>query len=45
MTRHLFVLGLALLAEGQSHARDASAPETKEAFEGIARFFDKHLTK
>lgn len=32
--------------EGQSHAhymRDASAPETREAFEEIARFFDKHL--
>ena len=32
--------------EGQSHAqyyRDVSAPETKEAFEEIARFFDKHL--
>jgi len=34
--------------EGQSHAqyyRDAGAPETKEAFEEIARFFDKHLGK
>ncbi|HKC53269.1 MAG TPA: alpha/beta hydrolase [Burkholderiales bacterium] len=34
--------------EGQSHAqyyRDVSAPETKEAFEEIARFFDKHLGK
>ena len=34
--------------EGQSHAhymRDAAAPETKEAFEEIARFFDKHLGK
>jgi len=32
--------------EGQSHAqyyRDVNAPETKEAFEEIARFFDKHL--
>src|SRR5438477_12066106 len=32
--------------EGQSHAqfyRDVSAPETKQAFEEIARFFDKHL--
>lgn len=32
--------------EGQSHAhylRDASAPETREAFEEIARFFDRHL--
>ena len=32
--------------EGQSHAqyyRDVTAPETKEAFEEIARFFDKHL--
>ena len=34
--------------EAQSHAqymRDANAPETKEAFEEIARFFDKHLGK
>lgn len=34
--------------EGQSHAqymRDGAAPETKEAFEEIARFFDKHLKK
>jgi len=34
--------------EGQSHAhymRDGSAPETQEAFEEIARFFDKHLAK
>ena len=34
--------------EGQSHAqyyRDVNAPETKEAFEEIARFFDKHLGK
>jgi acetyl esterase/lipase len=32
--------------EGQSHAhymRDADAPETREAFEEIARFFDRHL--
>ena len=32
--------------EGQSHGqyyRDVNAPETKEAFEEIARFFDKHL--
>jgi monoterpene epsilon-lactone hydrolase len=32
--------------EGQSHAqynRDINAPETKEAFDEIARFFDKHL--
>jgi len=32
--------------EGQSHAqfyRDVNAPETKEAFEEIARFFDRHL--
>src|SRR5713101_4230231 len=31
--------------EGQSHAqyyRDVGAPETKEAFEEIARFFDRH---
>jgi monoterpene epsilon-lactone hydrolase len=34
--------------EGQSHAhymRDVNAPETKEAFEEIARFFAKHLGK
>jgi len=34
--------------EGQSHAhymRDGSAPETQEAFEEIARFFDQHLAK
>jgi monoterpene epsilon-lactone hydrolase len=34
--------------EGQSHAqymRDVRAPETKEAFEEIAHFFDKHLEK
>jgi acetyl esterase/lipase len=34
--------------EGQSHAhynRDVSAPETKETFDEIARFFDKHLGK
>jgi acetyl esterase/lipase len=34
--------------EGQSHAhyyRDDTAPETKEAFEEIAGFFDKHLGK
>lgn len=32
--------------EGQSHAqygRDVAAPETREAFEEIARFFDRHL--
>jgi acetyl esterase/lipase len=34
--------------EGQSHAqymRDANAAETREAFEEMARFFDKHLGK
>ena len=34
--------------EGQSHAhylRDATAPETKEVFEEIGRFFEKHLGK
>jgi monoterpene epsilon-lactone hydrolase len=34
--------------EGQSHAqfyRDPKAPETREAFEEIARFFDRHLGK
>jgi acetyl esterase/lipase len=36
------------VGEGQSHAhyyRDDTAPESKEAFEEIARFFDKHLGK
>jgi acetyl esterase/lipase len=34
--------------EGQSHAQygfNADAPETKEAFTEIARFFDQHLRK
>ncbi len=34
--------------EGQSHAhymRDDSAPETKEVFQEIAAFFDKHMKK
>jgi acetyl esterase/lipase len=34
--------------EGQSHAqymRAADAPETKEAFEEIAKFFDRYLGK
>jgi acetyl esterase/lipase len=34
--------------EGQSHAqyyRDDTSPEAKEAFQEIARFFDKHLGK
>jgi monoterpene epsilon-lactone hydrolase len=34
--------------EGQPHGawyRDGSAPESKEAFEEIARFFDRHLGK
>ena len=34
--------------EGQSHAqymRDANAPETREAFEELAHFFEKHLRK
>jgi acetyl esterase/lipase len=34
--------------EGQSHAhymRDVNAPETKEAFKEIAKFFDKHLAR
>lgn len=34
--------------EGQSHAQylaDTTAPESKEAFEEIARFFDRHLGK
>lgn len=34
--------------EGQSHAhylRDSTAPETREVFEEIARFFDEHLER
>jgi acetyl esterase/lipase len=34
--------------EGMSHVeymRDATAPESKEAFEEIAGFFDRHLAK
>ena len=34
--------------EGQSHAhylRDDTAPETREVFEEIARFFDRHMAK
>jgi epsilon-lactone hydrolase len=34
--------------EGMSHAQylfDADAPETKEAFSELARFFDQHLGK
>ena len=34
--------------EGQSHAhyyRDVEAPETREAFEEIAGFFDRHLAR
>jgi acetyl esterase/lipase len=34
--------------EGQSHAhymRSPAAPETREAFEEIAKFFDRHLGK
>ena len=34
--------------EGQAHAqyyRDVAAPESKEAFEEIAAFFNKHLAK
>jgi len=34
--------------EGMAHAqyyRDASAPESRQAFEEIARFFDAHLGK
>jgi acetyl esterase/lipase len=34
--------------EGMSHAhylRDDTAPETREVFEEIARFFDAHLGK
>jgi epsilon-lactone hydrolase len=37
-----------IVHEGMPHAgwyRDSTAPETKEAFEEIARFFDRHLGK
>jgi epsilon-lactone hydrolase len=46
--RQAGVEALLQVFEGQSHAqyyRDVSAPETKEAFDEIARFFDKHLGK
>ena len=46
--RQAGVEALLQVYEGQSHAqyyRDVSAPETKEAFDEIARFFDKHLGK
>jgi len=44
--REAGVEALLQVFEGQSHAqyyRDVGAPETKEAFTEIARFFDKHL--
>ena len=44
--RQAGVEALLQVYEAQSHAqfmRDTSAPETKEAFEEIAQFFDKHL--
>lgn len=44
--RHARVEAVLQVFEGQSHAqymRDASAPETREAFDEIALFFDKHL--
>jgi epsilon-lactone hydrolase len=34
--------------EGQAHGhylRDPNAPETRDAFDELARFFDKHLDK
>ena len=46
--RQAGVEALLQVYEGQSHAqyyRDPSAPESREAFEEIARFFDKHLGK
>jgi acetyl esterase/lipase len=44
--RQAGVEALLQVYEAQSHAqfmRDTSAPETKEAFEEIAQFFDQHL--
>jgi acetyl esterase/lipase len=46
--RQLGVEAVLQVFEGQSHAqyyRDDTVPETKEAFEEIAGFFDKHLGK
>jgi acetyl esterase/lipase len=46
--RHAGVEASLQVFEGQAHAqyyRDVNAPETREAFEEIARFFDKHLGK
>jgi acetyl esterase/lipase len=46
--RQAGVVAILQVFEGQSHAhyyRDDTAPETKEAFEEIAAFFDKHLGK
>jgi acetyl esterase/lipase len=46
--RQAGVVAMLQVFEGQSHAhyyRDDTAPETKEAFEEIAGFFDKHLGK
>ena len=37
--------GVSKASRTAQYYRDASAPETKEAFEEIARFFDKHLGK
>ena len=46
--RQAGVEALLQVYEGQSHAhyiRDDSAPETREVFQEIAQFFDKHLGK
>ena len=46
--RQAGVEALLFVHEGQAHGgwyRDYTAPESKETFEEIARFFDKHLGK
>jgi acetyl esterase/lipase len=46
--RQAGIEALLVVFEGQSHTQylvDPSAPETREAFEEIASFFDKHLTR
>ena len=51
MHRKLRQAGVELVLEvfeGMAHGgwyRDASVPESEDAFEEIARFFDKHLGK
>jgi monoterpene epsilon-lactone hydrolase len=46
--RQAVVEAMLLVYEGQAHAhylRNPAAPETKETFEEMVHFFDKHLEK